>query len=388
MKKINLYSKSVLGQKIIVNTKKTESKISSLKMLLSIASLLLAALMSSCGSGSDNGFKSNTNALNSTQTNPNSGAQPATPSLPVANQPTDGSPNSPNAGGDSTGINYDVQIQTKIDFSGLSWPQNFDQKDANAIALALNISGSFEGADEWANISDNFDNMGLSLGLLNQNLGQGSLQPLMMKMLQDHSDVMKSFFTTDHYDLLSQMLAQWNKGSRNFVPKTLSLSTVFESNTDNSNSVVWARKNLYNSSGKFQYQWLNELTSMARSREYRQIQFNESLKLHDQAVYYMNVMNLHELRAYLFFFDIIVQTGGFSGVEQNEFSAYIKQNPKSSSTDRLNKLLDIKASRVLVQYIQDVRSRKQTIIDGHGIVHQESRNLEKEYGFSRLSIYK
>lgn len=46
------------------------------------------------------------------------------------------------------------------------------------------ITGNFEGNKGFANLSGNFDGQGISAGVLQWNLGQGSLQPVLSEMLE------------------------------------------------------------------------------------------------------------------------------------------------------------------------------------------------------------
>ena len=52
---------------------------------------------------------------------------------------------------------------------------------------------------------------------------------------------------------------------------------------------------------------------------------------------------------------------------------------------KLEKLLALRLRHVKPQYVEDVRSRKQTIIDGTGLVHEVMRFLEKEYCYQGVS---
>lgn len=46
------------------------------------------------------------------------------------------------------------------------------------------VTGKFEGNKGFANLSGNFDGQGISAGVLQWNLGQGSLQPILLEMLE------------------------------------------------------------------------------------------------------------------------------------------------------------------------------------------------------------
>jgi len=95
-----------------------------------------------------------------------------------------------------------LSICSKLDFSNLDWPTTKSTAERDPFALALNISGSFEGSDGWENLTNNFDGQGLSLGLLNQCLGQGSLQPMLIEMQNEYSAEMKAQFTVTNFNSL------------------------------------------------------------------------------------------------------------------------------------------------------------------------------------------
>src|SRR5690349_20989149 len=47
------------------------------------------------------------------------------------------------------------------------------------LKTALEVTGGFEtDGNPWAGVSNDFDNMGISCGILQWNIGQGSLQPI------------------------------------------------------------------------------------------------------------------------------------------------------------------------------------------------------------------
>jgi hypothetical protein len=73
----------------------------------------------------------------------------------------------------------------------------------------LALTGSFETnapiPDCFAGLSGDFDGQGLSLGALQWNLGQGSLQPLLKEMGKKHPKILKEIFD-EHYPSLRVML--------------------------------------------------------------------------------------------------------------------------------------------------------------------------------------
>jgi hypothetical protein len=115
--------------------------------------------------------------------------------------------------------------------------------------------------------------------------------------------------------------------------------------------------------------------------EYRSIQFEAARYLHEKAKAYFQRFKMTEIRSYLFMFDVVVQNGGFYQRNLNEFNDFIKKNPHATETQKLSELLRSRLVQVKVQFKEDVRARKQSLIDGKGKVHGSHRDYEKEFCF-------
>lgn len=289
------------------------------------------------------------------------------------------------------------QIHSALDFSGVNWPAELTEADRVAFEVALNISGSFEGDDGWVNLTNDFDGQGLSLGLLNQCLGQGSLQPLLIEMRDQHMDKLSVVFSTAHLTSLLGMLSQWQSSA--------SISAVSEprpswldepadpfrtqgSGPDQA-SVAWARTNLYTDGGKtFDPVWKQELTALANDPEYVTLQINAALGYHVKAVAYESRVGVRQLRSYLMLFDVVVQNGSLYPDDLADYAAYVKANPHATGTKKLQKLLALRLRHVRAKYVADVRARKSAIILGTGKVHGVQRDLPAEYVYDSLWVYR
>lgn len=296
---------------------------------------------------------------------------------------------------------FKPNICSALSFNNIVWPVGTDQTTATVFGLAMNITGSFEGHDGWDNISNNFDGQGVSLGLFNQNLGQGSLQPLMLQLLSTHPARMKSFFTTTQMNSITGMLKTWNGGSL-LSKATKNSLDVYDnpisdlddpaliedieaevtlskaSSNRNQASVNWSVQNLY--SGKnFKPEWKNGLQKMANSSEYISVQVLAARNIHNRATGYMQKYGFKEMRSYLFFFDIVVQNGSLTAAIETKFATWLKTNKTASETVKLKKLLEFRLTIVKAIYVNDVRARKTAVIDGAGTVHGSRRDFRKEY---------
>ena len=289
-----------------------------------------------------------------------------------------------------------LKICSKLDFSNIRWPQNMSEDFQNSFALALNITSSFEGPQSWSTLAGDSDGQGISLGLLQQNLGSNTLQPLLSQMKTSAPNRMKSFFAESRWLSLKNMIEEWERLSlKSFSTSESDLLFAQESDTislfdtdsfafkaTNSNAVQkslsWARSTALNGK-KVRPEWQVELQKMASSSEYKNLQFLESLTLHNKTERYRQYFEFGTLEAYLFLFDIVVQNGGFKKSHQDQYQQKIRENPRLTEPERLQTLLKIRLESVRPQYRNDVLSRKNTILTGRGVVHGSQRNLPKEY---------
>lgn len=301
-----------------------------------------------------------------------------------------------------------------LDLNGVTWPSVLDINGQAHLGLALNITGSFEGRSGWANLSNNFDGMGFSIGLLQQNLGMGSLQPLINDMVA-MSNSGKAFDMSDSYfQTLKSMVSSWNSERT----KTASISSAasgildegFFSDLDaispydgdftenepalmnlsgvqiqtvssaNQSSVNWALKTVYSDSGRtFKQPWSENLTKMAQSKAYVSLQLKYAMKLYNQAFKYFVAFKLTSLNHFLLMFDFVVQNGGFKQKVLNEYNLRLKQKPTMSGDEKALLILELRLRDVLPRWQSDVSSRKRTIIFSEGTVHGAKRNLKTEY---------
>ena len=281
-----------------------------------------------------------------------------------------------------------------LDFSGVTWPASLTAEDRQALQLALNISGSFEGGQGWANITGNFDGQGVSLGLLNQNLGQGSLQQMLRRLHRERPEVLAALVSEAHLKSLLAMLEAWQLAEGiEAAPGPLS---TFDEPTErflilaaaaNQASVAWARANLY-SGAHFEPTWKSELVALAASPAYVSLQIAAALELHDKALVYERLIEVRELRSYLMLFDVNVQNGGLYPEDLVEYDAYLQINRGASSAAKLEKLLVLRLRHVRTRFIEDVRSRKLAIIRGVGKVHGQRRDLPAQYCYDGAWPYR
>lgn len=294
-----------------------------------------------------------------------------------------------------------IKICSKLNFSGLDWSPSMPSAHREPLALALNISGSFEGEDGWKNLTGNFDGQGISFGLLNQNFGQGSLQPMWNKMYSRYRNQFAAELNPTILSSLKDMLNKWNSYSSssalkiedygynqlddpNLVAEELGVSVeeiIAVSSSllkKNQESVNWTIKNLL-SGTNIKSQLKTPLSNLAGSQGYRSIQVEEAQVLHNKALALVRQYRTTQLRAYVLFFDFIVQNGGIPISVYNKYSSWLKSNPRASEYDRLKKIIELRVALSNPRWQKDVLVRKTSIIDGKGTVHGMKRDYNREY---------
>lgn len=302
----------------------------------------------------------------------------------------------PTSGGDVIRPPINLKICSSLNFENVSWSADLSESHVNSYALAMSITGSFEGHNGWSNISNNFDGQGLSLGLFNQNFGQGSLQPLMIRLFQKDPEVYDLYFSSSQKNSLLDMLQDWDS---QFVlskpqPSRFDLDTSdldkpsedtpilsFKTAANNRDSVDWAVQTIYsNSAGtQFRSSWRAALRNLAEDPDYVTEQIAAAERINNKALRYMNEYNAKERRSYLFFFDIVVQNGGIQSSVKTAYEEEVRRRGITREYDRMVVLLEQRLKKVRTQFVEDVRSRKMSLLNGTGRVHQSNRNYANEY---------
>ena len=331
--------------------------------------LLVSIFLVACGKTEVVGLQSDSGSLGS-------GVGSAPPSQPTSPPPY-------------SSLEPPTKIKSNIDFSDIVWPQTMNSLDQRALELALNITGSFEGLESWTNITNNFDKQGMSLGLLSQNFGSGTLQPLLIQMRDQHAAEMARIFSKEHLLSLYAMLSDWQHLRPHFAEKIVSVFDLRVLATPEKNSVAWAQKNLYTDKAGLNFipQWKAEFQSLAIVPTYKNLQFGEALNMHFEAKGYAEQTGVHQLRSYLMMFDVVDQNGDMPAEDFSDYQKFLAANPKATDDARLSQLVELRIRHVYPIYAEDVRSRKMAIVNGQGLVHTAHRNLELQYNFNRLEAY-
>jgi hypothetical protein len=214
--------------------------------------------------------------------------------------------------------------------------------------LAKKITMDFEGRG-YTQITGNTDNQYMSIGWLQWNFGQGTLQPLLMRLFNEHPGI-PSQHMPEGGKWLKKSIAEGWEGK-------------------------WALQTQINN--QVVEPWLTALTLVCRTPEFQKIQDEAAEIRYNMATHMCKSFDLKTDRAFCLFFDIAVQNGDLKYFDTSE-------------TDYERQLEAITTAAILKtdnKYKDDVRSRKKCIVDGYGYVHGKYYVLafSDQYVFDRES---
>ena len=230
----------------------------------------------------------------------------------------------------------------------------------------LALTGSFETStyppDSFCGLSGDFDHMGLSFGVCQWNIGQGTLQPLLEQMFQQHPAVAQDIF---HEDL--ETLASLQKAG---LPEQLAFARSIQNK------------------GQIIEPWRGMFLSLGRTPEFRAIQASAASASFKLALELCARYGLTSERAAALMFDILTQNGSIDTSVSRAILKAVARLPASAENEvaRLVIIANHVADSAAPEHMIDVRNRKLAIAQGAGIVHGLHYDLAEVFGI-RLSPF-
>jgi hypothetical protein len=241
----------------------------------------------------------------------------------------------------------------------------------NVAKRCLALTGAFEtGAgvpDCFCGLSGDFDGQGISFGVLQWNFGQGSLQPLLREMAEQHPSVAQAIFGS-HFEPLKEALAAAHEELMGFARSVQHPVThaIFEP-------------------------WRGYAKALGRTPEFQQIQLKHADGRFRQALGMCRDYGLWSERAAALMFDIVTQNGSIAKITAAQIRAEIGMLPadlteKELELRKLEIIANRRAEAANPRWVDDVRRRKLCIARGAGVVHGIAYDLEAQFGI-RLERY-
>jgi Putative peptidoglycan binding domain len=223
----------------------------------------------------------------------------------------------------------------------------------------LALTGGFEtGApppDCFAGLAGNFDGQGLSFGVLQWNLGQGSLQPLLQDMAAQHQDILRDLVGEHHAEFQAMLTSGREE------------------------QLAWA-DSIQDDRHRVIEPWGGILKSLGRRLEFQEVQLKYAGERYQTALGWCDDYGLKTERAAALMFDIRVQNGSISDVVKSQILRDFSQISPDDEVARLTIIANRRAEAAKKQFIEDVRNRKLTVAKGEGKVHGMHYQLDTQYG--------
>lgn len=231
---------------------------------------------------------------------------------------------------------------------------------APLIQRCLALTGAFETSlgipDCYAGLAGDFDGQGLSLGVAQWNLGQGTLQPLLAGMIEKHPDVIGGLFHERLADL------------RNMLTSPLA------------EQLRWARSIQDLPRHNISEPWKGLFRALCHTPEFQAIQVEHAAAIHTAAKELCQRFGVSTERALALMFDIRVQNHSISPHTETIIrSDFVKLAP-DDEVGKLRSIANRRAEASSPRFVEDVRARKLAIANGRGTVHGVSWDLEAQFG--------
>jgi hypothetical protein len=249
----------------------------------------------------------------------------------------------------------------------VTWASLFQPAAPQAPSLAekplayrcLALTAAFETEagvpDCFCGLAGSFDGQGISLGVLQWNLGQGTLQPLLKRMDAEHTADMKVAFG-DGYAAVHAMLAQ-----------------------DKPAQLAWAA-GIQDDKHHVVEPWRSRFKALGRVDSFQQMQVDGANDRFQQGLKMCAAYGVWSERAAALMFDIVVQNGSIKDATKAQIQADFAALPSTLSREdaevaRLRIVANRRAEAANPKFVEDVRSRKLAIAEGKGKVHGMSIDL-------------
>jgi hypothetical protein len=249
-------------------------------------------------------------------------------------------------------------------FPGAEPPETPSIAGEDISQRCLALTGAFETStgvpDCYCGLAGNFDGQGISFGVLQWNLGQGTFQPMLSEMLTAHADVAANIFQ-DNLPALTTMLA-----------------------SDRNQQLAWAQSIQDPTRFIVLEPWKGFFQALGRTPEYQAVQVAHAQQILQQARTMCGQFGVTTERAIALLFDICVQNGSISAAVAAKIQADYAQIPAGDAMTvevaRLQSIANRRAEVASPEFVEDVRVRKLTIANGQGTVHKIPYNLEQQVG--------
>jgi uncharacterized protein YraI len=233
------------------------------------------------------------------------------------------------------------------------------------LALTAGFETGTTPPECFAGLAGDFDGQAMSFGVLQWNLGQGTLQPMFQKIDRENPDVVRAALG-DGYAEFHAVLGK----SRD-------------------EQMAWARSK--QADKKWQDPWRSRFKALGRTAQMQQIEVDGANDRFLKGLALVKDYGLWSERAAALMFDIVVQNGSIKDATKQQILADFARIDSSAPREdqevaKLRSIANRRAEAANPKFVEDVRRRKLTIANGSGSVHGDSYDLERTYGIRLVPI--
>lgn len=217
-----------------------------------------------------------------------------------------------------------------------------------AQEIALLVSSGYEGSGslDFEALAGNFDNQGMSFGVIQWNFGQGTLGPVLKEMRDLDGSTFDSCFENNMN--LQELIDALDSGSK----------------TAQYNWATNIQETNYNG-------WKNSFKNIGHVEKFKLIQLKHAAKYHDNVMSCIELMrelsstlmNIIDLRTYVALYDLCVQQNNLNKAKV-EITEGFSITDISTQKDLLIYVVQKRAEKASSIYVADALSRRMGIIHG------------------------
>ena len=230
------------------------------------------------------------------------------------------------------------------------------QSSSTLAKSCLALTGSIETARPapgcFSSVIGDFDGELLSFGALQWNLGQGTLQPLLRNMINNHSDIVTNIFGSD-------------------------LSALSNAITSHSAAASFIQSIQINDK-EISSSWKSKFEALGATPDFQDIQTTAASSYYNHATELCTQYGLVSKRGRALMFDICVQNGSISVASRQSILSQFES--ASGEVSKMQIIANVVANHSNPDYADDVRARKLTIANGIGIIHETRFDLSAQFG--------
>jgi putative cell wall-binding protein len=250
---------------------------------------------------------------------------------------------------------YKINYKSDNGYVSDAYIQLYTSPPDDVVSISKNISEQFEGVNS-SEVAGNYDKQGLSVGYLQWNIAQGTLQPLLNRMDRQYPEEMKTIFGAK-YDVIHEVITDYTLDDQ----------------------LIWAIS-INNSDNEIIEGWKSQFDILCDNKNFKSIEADAEVYMVKQAMRICEKYKLKTVRGFALAFDIVLQNGSIGSEATIAIDAAISKNPNMTKKALIKVIANAVADSS--EKSEDVRSRKIAIADGTGIVHGTMLNLDENYGLN------